>query len=148
MKIGALLAGAPSDDVENLYRFGEAMGLAFQLQDDYLDVYGDPKVFGKAIGGDITSNKKTFMLINALQKADGADKEELEQWIRATDFDREEKVRAVTSLYDKLSIDQLAKDKMEIYYQKALQAIAKVNVPDDKKAPLLAYAARMMKREK
>ena len=148
VKIGALLAGAPSDDVENLYRFGEAMGLAFQLQDDYLDVYGDPKVFGKAIGGDITSNKKTFMLINALQKADGADKEELEQWIRATDFDREEKVRAVTSLYDKLSIDQLAKDKMEIYYQKALQAIAKVNVPDDKKAPLLAYAARMMKREK
>lgn len=148
VKIGALLADAPEEDVENLYKFGEAMGLAFQLQDDYLDVYGDPKVFGKAIGGDITSNKKTYMLINALLKAEGEDKRELERWINATDFDREEKVKAVTAIYNKLGIDRLAKEKMESYYQQALQAMAKVKVAEEKKAPLLAYAAKMMKREK
>lgn len=148
VKIGALLADAPKEDIENLYRFGEAMGLAFQLQDDYLDVYGDPKVFGKAIGGDITSNKKTYMLINALQKAQGADKQELERWISASNFDREEKIKAVTALYNKLGIDLMAKAKMEDYYQQALQAMAKINLPDSKKAPLLAYAAKMMKREK
>ena len=148
VKIGALMAGAPEEDIENLYRFGEAMGLAFQLQDDFLDVYGDPKVFGKEIGGDITSNKKTYMLINALQKAQGVDKQELERWIAATDFNRHEKVKAVTALYNKLGIDLMAKAKMEDYYQQALQAMAKVNLPDSKKEPLLAYAAKMMKREK
>jgi geranylgeranyl diphosphate synthase type II len=148
VKIGALMAGAPQEDIDHLYRFGEAMGLAFQLQDDFLDVYGDPNVFGKAIGGDITSNKKTYMLINALQKAQGADKQELERWIAATDFSRDEKVKAVTDLYNKLGIDLMAKAKMEDYYQQALQAMAKVNLPDSKKATLLAYAAKMMKREK
>ena len=148
VKIGALMAGAPQEDIDHLYRFGEAMGLAFQLQDDFLDVYGDPKVFGKSIGGDITSNKKTYMLINALQKAQGADKQELERWIAATDFSRDEKVKAVTALYNKLGIDLMAKAKMEDYYQQALQAMAKVNLLDSKKATLLAYAAKMMKREK
>ena len=148
VKIGAILASAPKEDVDNLYKFGEAMGLAFQLQDDYLDVYGDPKVFGKAIGGDIMSNKKTYMLINALQKAEGNDKIELERWISASDFNREEKIKAVTTLYNKLGIDLMAKAKMDDYYQQALQAMAKVNVHDEKKAPLLAYAAKMMKREK
>lgn len=148
VKIGALLAGAPEEDVENLYKFGEAMGLAFQLQDDYLDVYGDPKVFGKEIGGDIASNKKTYMLINALQKAEGEDKAELQGWIDKADCNRADKVAAVTALYNKLGIDKMAKVKMESYYQQALQALAKVNVPEEKKAPLLAYAAKMMKREK
>ena len=111
-------------------------------------MYGEPKVFGKAIGGDITSNKKTYMLINALLKAEGEDKRELERWINATDFDREEKVKAVTAIYNKLGIDRLAKEKMESYYQQALQAMAKVKVAEEKKAPLLAYAAKMMKREK
>jgi len=148
VKIGALLAGAPEEDVENLYKFGEAMGLAFQLQDDYLDVYGDPKVFGKEIGGDIASNKKTYMLINALQKAEGEDKAELQGWINKAGFNRADKVAAVTALYNKLGIDKMAKAKMESYYQQALQALAKVNVPEEKKTPLLAYAAKMMKREK
>lgn len=148
VKIGALLANAPKEDVENLYRFGEAMGLAFQLQDDYLDVYGDTKVFGKAIGGDITSNKKTYMLINALNKAEGEDKEQLTKWIKAKDFNREDKVLAVTAIYNKLGIDKMAKSKMEDYYAQALDAMSKVNVPDDRKAALLDYAAKMMKREK
>ena len=98
VKIGALLADAPAGDVENLYKFGERIGLAFQLQDDYLDVYGDPKVFGKKIGGDITSNKKTYMLINALNKANARQRKELEKWIGCRSFDRDEKVAAVTAL--------------------------------------------------
>ena len=91
MKIGAILAGAPSEDANNLYRFGELIGLAFQLQDDYLDVYGDSKVFGKAIGGDIASNKKTFMLINALAKANETQRKELEMWIANTNVEDEQK---------------------------------------------------------
>ena len=147
-KIGAIMADAPKEDVDNLYRFGERMGLAFQLQDDFLDVYGDPAVFGKAIGGDITSNKKTYMLINAIGKADGEDKVTLMKWIDAKDFDREEKVKAVTAIYTKLGIDSMAKAKMEEYYAEALEALAKVSVPEEKKAQLRDYAAKMMKREK
>lgn len=147
-KIGAIMADAPKEDVENLYRFGERMGLAFQLQDDFLDVYGDPKVFGKAIGGDITSNKKTYMLINSIGKAEGEDKATLMKWIDAKDFDREEKVKAVTAIYTKLGIDIMAKAKMEEYYAEALEALAKVSVPEEKKAQLRDYAATMMKREK
>lgn len=150
VKIGALLANAPAQDVENLYKFGEAIGLAFQLQDDYLDVYGDPLVFGKEIGGDIVSNKKTYMLINAFQKAEGKDKEMLVKWIATpvTQKNRGQKVAAVTSIYNKLGIDLMAKAKMEEYYEQALQALAEVNVPDDKKETLLSFAAKMMKREK
>ena len=81
LKMGAILADAPQEDVDRLYRLGEQVGLAFQLQDDLLDVYGDPKVFGKAIGGDITSNKKTYMLINAVNRANAAQRAELETWI-------------------------------------------------------------------
>ena len=119
MKIGALLADAPADDADNLYRFGEKIGLAFQLQDDYLDVYGDPAVFGKAIGGDIVSNKKTYMLINAFNRADNAQRAELERWIRATDFDRQEKVKAVTGLYDEMGIDRLAQQKIAGYFNES-----------------------------
>ncbi len=148
VKIGAIMAEAPAEDIENLYKFGESIGLSFQLQDDYLDVYGDPKVFGKAIGGDITSNKKTYMLINAFNKAEGADKEELTRWINAKEFDREEKVKAVTALYNKLGIDKMAKAKMEQYYNDAIAYLDKVNVSDDKKQALRQYADMMMKREK
>lgn len=148
VKIGALMAGAPKEDVENLYKFGEAMGLSFQLQDDYLDVYGDPAVFGKEIGGDITCNKKTYMLINAMQKAEGEDKAELMRWIDAKEFDRAEKVAAVTALYNKLGIDKMAKAKMEEYYKVAVKALDAVKVEEEKKTPLREYAAKMMKRNK
>ena len=148
MKIGAIMADAPKEDIELLYRFGERMGLAFQLQDDFLDVYGDPKVFGKAIGGDITSNKKTYMLINAFNKAEGETKAELSRWIAAKDFDRQEKVTAVTAIYNKLGIDLMAKAKMEEYYHEAIEALDKVSVAEEKKAALREYAAKMMKREK
>lgn len=148
VKIGALMAGAPKEDVENIYQFGVNMGLAFQLQDDFLDVYGDEKVFGKAIGGDITSNKKTYMLINALQKAEGEDKAALQRWIDAKEFDRQEKVAAVTAIYNKVGIDKMAKAKMEEYYALATKALDAINVPEERKAALREYAAKMMKREK
>ena len=148
MKIGALMADAPQEDIDNLYRFGEQMGLAFQLQDDYLDVYGDPKVFGKAIGGDIVSNKKTYMLINAINKAEGEDRETLLRWIDAKEFDRNEKVAAVTAVYDRLGIGDMAKAKMEEYYAEALVALDRVTVEEERKSALRDYAAKMMKRDK
>lgn len=146
MKIGALLADAPADDADNLYRFGEKIGLAFQLQDDYLDVYGDPAVFGKAIGGDIVSNKKTYMLINAFNRADNAQRTELERWIRATDFDRREKVKAVTGLYDEMGIDRLAQQKIAGYFNESKTYLDRVGVSDERKSELMRYAQRMMKR--
>lgn len=148
MKMGAIQAGASPADQDALYRYGESLGLAFQLQDDYLDVYGDPSVFGKNIGGDITSNKKTFMLINALLRAEGQDKAELEAWIARKDFDRQEKVDAVTRLYTKLGIDRLAKERIEYYTREALSCLDAVDTPDERKAELREYTMMMMRREK
>ena len=147
VKIGAILASAPKEDWDNLYKFGEQIGLAFQLQDDLLDVYGDPKVFGKNIGGDITSNKKTYMLINAINRANDAQRQELKKWIEAKDFDRNEKVAAVTKLYDEIGIRQLCERKMDEYYDRALEYLAKVNVAEERKKELKAYAAEMMTRQ-
>ena len=115
-KMGAILADAPEQDAEALYKFGEQMGLAFQLQDDFLDVYGDTRVFGKAIGGDITSNKKTFMLINALNLANEQQRKELLHWVTAENFDRDEKVKAVTRLYNEIGIDRLAQERIAYYF--------------------------------
>lgn len=148
MKTGAILAGAPAEDADLLYRFGEQMGLAFQLQDDLLDVYGNPAVFGKAIGGDITSNKKTYMLINALQLADSRQRGELERWIAATDFDRAEKIAAVTAIYDEIGIRSLCEAKINHYFAESEKMLAMVGVDDGRKAELRSYAAAMMKREK
>ena len=130
LKIGAILADASAEDADNLYKFGEQIGLAFQLQDDYLDVYGDSKVFGKEIGGDITSNKKTYMLINAFNKANDAQREELTRWVSARDFDRNEKVDAVTRLYNEIGIDQLAQDKIAYYFAQSKKFLDAVNVPE------------------
>lgn len=148
MKMGAIQAGASVADQDALYRYGESLGLAFQLQDDYLDVYGDPSVFGKNIGGDITSNKKTFMLINALLRAEGQDKAELEAWIARKDFERQEKVDAVTHLYTKLGIDRLARERIEYYTREALSCLDAVDTPDERKAELREYTMMMMRREK
>lgn len=148
LKIGALLADAPQEDADRLYRFGEQLGLAFQLQDDLLDVYGDPKVFGKAIGGDITSNKKTYMLINAVNRANAEQRKELEQWIAAKDFNREEKVAAVTRLYDEIGIRQLCEEKINYYFSQARKTLSQVQVPEDRKAALFAYMDDLLHRNK
>ena len=147
LKIGAILGGASKADQDNLYKFGEQIGLAFQLQDDLLDVYGDPKVFGKNIGGDITSNKKTYMLINAVNRANADQHAELTKWIEAETFDRQEKVKAVTKLYDEIGIRQLCEEKMEACYTLAQQYLDQVSVDEARKAVLKAYAAAMMKRQ-
>ena len=148
VKMGAILADASAEDADNLYKFGEQIGLAFQLQDDFLDVYGDPAVFGKAIGGDITSNKKTFMLINALNHANAEQREELTRWITAEQFDAHEKVAAVTRLYNEIGIDRMAKEKIEYYFDQSKQYLANVNLPEERKQELIAYTHEMMKREK
>ena len=147
LKIGAILADASAEDADYLYKFGEQIGLAFQLQDDYLDVYGDSKVFGKEIGGDITSNKKTYMLINAFNKANDAQRKELTRWVSARDFDRNEKVDAVTRLYNEIGIDQLAQDKIAYYFAQSKKFLDAVNVPEEKKEELRKYAQKMMKRQ-
>ena len=147
LKIGAILAGASSEDADNLYKFGEQIGLAFQLQDDLLDVYGDPKVFGKAVGGDITCNKKTYMLINVFQRANDVQRAELERWVTAKDFDRNEKVAAVTDIYNQIGIRQICEEKINYYFEESKKYLAKVNVPDERKQILRQYTAEMMKRE-
>ena len=146
-KVGAIMADAPAEDIENMYKFGEKLGLAFQLQDDLLDVYGNPAVFGKNIGGDITSNKKTYMLINAFNRANDEQRKELAKWVEAKEFDRNEKVKAVTELYNEIGIRELCEQKIEEYYQESLVYLAKVNVTDERKKELKAYAAEMMKRQ-
>lgn len=147
LKMGALMADAPCGDADNLYRFGECVGLAFQLQDDYLDVYGDPAVFGKEIGGDITSNKKTYMLINALNRANDSQREELTRWISATGFDKQEKIAAVTRLYNEIGIDQLAQEKIAAYFQESHRYLDALAVPEERKEELARYAQQMMKRQ-
>ncbi len=147
LKIGAILADASPEDADNLYRFGEQIGLAFQLQDDYLDVYGDTKVFGKEIGGDITSNKKTFMLINAFNHANVEQRKELQKWVDAKDFDRKEKVEAVTRLYNEIGIDKMAQDKIAYYFEQSKKYLDAIHVDAARKSELQQYAQRMMERQ-
>ena len=147
-KIGAILADAPEEDVKYLYKFGEQLGLAFQLQDDLLYVYGDPKVFGKAIGGDITSNKKTYMLINAYNRADEKQRAELVRWIEAPTFNRDVKVAAVTRLYDEIGIRQLCEEKINYYFDQAAQYLTKVGVAEERKQSLRQYMDELLHRNK
>ena len=147
LKMGGLLAGASEADQTALYNLGEKIGLAFQLQDDLLDVYGDPKVFGKNIGGDITSNKKTYMLINALNLANPIQRKSLERWIEAERFDRNEKVAAVTALYNAIGVRQLCENRINHYFEQGRQYLEQLSVADDRKVILRQYLAQMMKRE-
>ena len=146
-KMGAILADASDEDAEKLYKFGEKIGLAFQLQDDFLDVYGDTKVFGKAIGGDIISNKKTYMLINAIEKASKQQRETLEYWINMPEPDPQEKVAAVTEIYNEIGINQLALSKIDELFQEGLRWLNEVGVPEHNKQEMLAFTKEMMKRE-
>ncbi|MBP5277410.1 MAG: polyprenyl synthetase family protein [Prevotella sp.] len=147
LKIGALLADAPVADCENLYIFGEKIGLAFQLQDDYLDVYGDPEVFGKAIGGDILCNKKTYMLINAYLRADDADRKDLDRWLNAAAPDPKEKIAAVTALYNRLGIDRLAEDLINNYFEESKKYLEALSVSPSRRSEMIAYTETLMKRK-
>lgn len=125
MKIGGYIAGATPAQLEALYQYGLHIGLAFQIQDDLLDVYGDPKTFGKAIGGDICCNKKTFLLLTALEIADAESKAELLQWLLETDRD-EEKIAAVTELYTRMGVRSVAESTMEEHTSLALAQLDKL----------------------
>lgn len=148
LKMGAILADAPQADANRLYCLGEQIGLAFQLQDDLLDVYGDPKVFGKAIGGDITSNKKTYMFINAFNRANDRQRVELERWVNAVTFNREVKVAAVTRLYDEIGIRQLCESKINYYFDLARNTLAEVDLPVERKQALSAYMDELLHRNR
>ena len=125
MKIGGYIAGANESQQEALYQYGLHIGLAFQIQDDILDVYGDPKTFGKAIGGDICANKKTFLLLTAMETADAESRAELLQWMMATDRD-EEKIAAVTEIFTRLGVRDASEVVMEEHTALALAQLDKL----------------------
>ncbi|MCR4995237.1 MAG: polyprenyl synthetase family protein [Bacteroidales bacterium] len=147
MKLGALQADAPESDAAHLYRFGQNIGLAFQLQDDLLDVYGDPKTFGKNIGGDILEGKKTFMLINALRLADSRQRAELERWLEKSDAPAAEKIAAVTALYDQIGVRQLAEQRINEYFDAAFADLEAVALPAERKEPLKDFALSLLGRQ-
>ena len=147
LKIGACLAGAPAEEAQKLYDFGVRMGLAFQLQDDWLDVYGDPKVFGKNIGGDILCNKKTYMLITALEQADEDQRKELERWLTATDFIPAEKISAVTALYNNIGVGKRCEEMVEAYYSDGLAVLDSIALPEERKQALKDFACSLMNRK-
>jgi geranylgeranyl diphosphate synthase, type II len=147
LKTGAVIAGANDKDVDNIYAFGEYVGLAFQLQDDLLDVYGNQDKFGKKIGGDIVTNKKTFLYIHALQEAKGKDLELLQHYFSSLDFDPEEKVSEVRKIYDKLGVKEATEKRINEYYEEALEYFKKTSAPQDKKSILKKFTDQMMQRD-
>lgn len=148
LKIGAIIAGAPPEDTDLLYQFGINIGLAFQLKDDLLDVYGNPETFGKKIGGDILSNKKTFLLIRCLKSASQEQKKELYRWLTATEYDPDEKISFVKNIYDELNLKFTVENLIEKYYLASLDCLSLVNIPDDHKRDLVSLSENLMYREK
>ena len=146
LKIGGIIANTSELNQQELYNFGINIGLAFQLKDDYLDVYGTEETFGKAIGGDILCNKKTFLLINALQSATDETKQELDKWLSENN-NSAEKIAAVTAIYNKLGIDEKCKEAIAYYHTCALKNLDNVTLPDDRKSELRALTQKLMKRE-
>jgi geranylgeranyl diphosphate synthase type II len=148
LQMGAIAGGASETDAELLWEFGLSTGLAFQLKDDLLDVYGCPETFGKRIGGDIACNKKTFMLINALDKADPETLAELQGWLSDTSRPEQQKIDAVTSIYNKLNIKELCILEMEKHQRRAFQALDRVSVPESRKLHLIQLANELTDRNK
>lgn len=147
LKMGAILANAPASDAEHLYQFGIHIGLAFQLQDDLLDVYGNTATFGKNIGGDILCNKKTYMLINALRLANPSQKESLDGWIAEKVFNPAEKIAAVTAIYDDLKLKELSEVKIQTYYEQAMKHLSQLQVAPERLTILKEVSARLMNRQ-
>ena len=146
MKLGALLAGASDADAQNLYSYGETVGLAFQLQDDLLDVYGDPKVFGKKIGGDICCNKKTFLLIKALELASPEQRAEMERWMAMEQFDADAKIAYFTSLYNELGVKQICEAKIESLFNSCDSYLDAVTVAAERKVVIKSFADSLLNR--
>ena len=148
LKMGALYAQAPDDDIAHLYDFGIHLGLAFQLQDDLLDAYGDTATFGKATGQDIRDNKKTYLYLQALQQADPARQARLRELFAATPADPEEKVQEVLGIYRSLGIRETVEEAIAEEFGKARQALGDVRVADPEKAPLAELMKTLFDRKK
>jgi len=147
LKIGALIGGANEKDANLIYTFGEQLGIAFQLQDDVLDVYGDPDKFGKQVGGDIISNKKTYLLIKAQELARAGTAGELQKWLNNPKADSRKKVAAVTGIYNQLNIREQAKQAIQSYAGKAFTALNEIDLPVTQKQYLNAFADSLMVRD-
>lgn len=148
LELGAIIGGANKAASDQLYSFGTNIGIGFQLKDDLLDVYADASKFGKQVGGDIISNKKTFLLIKALELAQGDVLDELVNWLEKKNFDPGEKVDAVKKIYDKLNIKTICESKMNRYFDDAKAIFDQINVSDDRKQPLNALITMLINREK
>ncbi|RZT97350.1 geranylgeranyl diphosphate synthase type II [Ancylomarina subtilis] len=146
LKMGAIMGNADADDAEALYQFGLNLGMAFQLQDDMLDTFGDEAVFGKKIGGDILCNKKTFLLIKAQELANAKTKAELLQWMSLEDYNPEEKITAVKNIYEELNVRDLAQIEIDKYFELCLDYLASVKVDEEKKENLTLLVKRLINR--
>jgi geranylgeranyl diphosphate synthase type II len=147
LKIGGILGGASGEDADHLYNFGIRLGIAFQLKDDYLDVYGDSLVFGKNLGGDILSNKKTYLLIKAIECANGFQTGELKKWLKAANYDPQDKITAVIDIYNQLEIKKICENKIQEYYTRALEDLKAVTVDPAKRIELRSLVQHLMCRE-
>jgi geranylgeranyl diphosphate synthase type II len=147
LKIGAMLGGAAEKDAEDLYNFGRDLGIAFQLQDDLLDTYGDPAIFGKKPGMDIVDNKKTMLMITALKESDKEQEGTLKKWLTATHFDPAEKVARVIELFDSIGVKEKVEKLITQYYNTAIESLHALHVPDDRKAEIFSFAESLMERE-
>lgn len=148
LKIGAILGGSSQKDADDLYDFGRNLGIAFQLQDDLLDTYGDPLIIGKSLGTDIVDNKKTFLMIKALEKASASRKTELTGWLTKKDFNREQKIDAVISIFNALKIKEFTQNQIRNFYDAALASLMHLNRPEERKTELYNFASFLMNRNR
>ena len=147
LKLGALAADAPEKTADQLYSFGLNLGIAFQLQDDLLDVFADQVKFGKRIGGDIVSNKKTFLLLKALEISDDNTKMVIHDWINKSEFNADEKIQVITDIYNKLDIRKITEKYIDEFYQTALNVFEEIKLEHETKAELLQLANLIMSRD-
>jgi geranylgeranyl diphosphate synthase, type II len=148
LKTGAIIAHASKENANTIYNFGKNIGLVFQLHDDLLDVYGDKGKFGKETGGDIVVNKKTFLLLKAIELAPGKAKKELTLWLHKTSFNDAEKVSAVKKIYDELDIKGHTEKQIDHYHTEAMNALDSIELPQNCKEPLKTLTEQLMRREK
>jgi geranylgeranyl diphosphate synthase type II len=147
LSIGAIIGNADQKDVNAFYHFGLNMGIAFQLQDDYLDVFAKADKFGKKIGGDILANKKTFLLISALNSDNDLYRTELLTWLQKKDFVAEDKITAITEIYNALRIGELTRELAQKYFQEALGYLNSVKIRQERKSALYQLLNNLMKRD-
>lgn len=147
LAVGGMVAGTSKENYEALYQFGLHVGLAFQLQDDYLDVFGEGEKFGKTIGNDILANKKTFLLLSALNSGDSHAVQELKNWLQKKNATPGEKIQAVTSIYQQLDIAGITQQRFEDYFNQGQYFLRQVKVPEEQKSALIDLVNILVKRE-